>query len=171
MPRILLLSLSIILLSTSTAYAVRPSPGITDREIIEALAAIQGDIKEIRGDIKRVEQRIDRVEQRVESVEQKIERLADHLGQRIDNLIAVMIGGFGVLFTAMLILVGFILWDRRTTLAPVVREMKEKESEIAEVKRRESELERKESLLEELLRGYAKEEPRMTMLMKAKGLV
>ncbi|MDI6794133.1 MAG: hypothetical protein QME81_14935, partial [bacterium] len=48
---------------------------------------------------------------------------------------------------------------------------KAKKSEIAEVKKRESELERKESLLEELLRGYAKEEPRMAALMRAKGLL
>lgn len=153
----LLLFLIIVSSFTSTAYAVNVAPRITDREIIEALVAIRGDIREIRGDIKRLEQRIDGLDQRMDRLE--------------SDLKGFMMWGFGILFSGMLILVGFILWDRRTTLAPVVKEIKEKESEIAEVKRRERELERKESLLEDLLRGYAKEEPRMATLMRAKGLL
>ena len=35
--------------------------------------------------------------------------------------------GFGLLFTGMLILVGFILWDRRSTLKPVKDELDELE--------------------------------------------
>ena len=36
--------------------------------------------------------------------------------------------GFGLLFTGMFILIGFILWDRRSTIKPIKDEMDELES-------------------------------------------
>ncbi|MBF0566429.1 MAG: hypothetical protein HQK89_14460 [Nitrospirae bacterium] len=39
-----------------------------------------------------------------------------------------MFWGFGILFSGMWILMGFILWDRRTTLAPVAKTTRELET-------------------------------------------
>jgi hypothetical protein len=36
-----------------------------------------------------------------------------------------MMGGFGLLFTSMIGLVGFVLWDRRSALAPAIRTTRE----------------------------------------------
>ncbi|MBI3815139.1 MAG: hypothetical protein HY279_11850 [Nitrospinae bacterium] len=67
------------------------------------------------------------------------------------------------------ILIGFVIWDRRTTVAPVARALKEKEGEIEELKKREAEIEKRERGIEEILRDYAQKEPRLAELMKAKG--
>jgi seryl-tRNA synthetase len=47
--------LALILLFTSQVFAVEVAPRISDREIIEGLANIRGDIKELRAEIKRLE--------------------------------------------------------------------------------------------------------------------
>jgi hypothetical protein len=44
-----------------------------------------------------------------------------------DELLGFMKWGFGLIFSVMLILVGFILWDRRSTLKLVKDELDELE--------------------------------------------
>ena len=39
----------------SLGYAIEVSPRISDREIIEGLANIRGDVKEVKADIRRLE--------------------------------------------------------------------------------------------------------------------
>ncbi len=41
--------------------------------------------------------------------------------QRIDDVINIMLWGFGVLFAGMMSLIGFVIWDRRSALAPAIR--------------------------------------------------
>ncbi len=55
-------------------------------------------------------------------------------------------------FTGISTLIGFILWDRRTTLAPVAK--------------RNMELEEREERLERALRAYAEVEPRMAEVLR-----
>jgi hypothetical protein len=80
-----------------------------------------------------------------------------------------MLWGFGILFGGMGILIGFVIWDRRTVVAPVARTLKEKEGEIEELKKKEVEIEKRERVIEEILKGYAQKEPRLAELMNAKG--
>ncbi|MEJ7620102.1 MAG: hypothetical protein WKI46_04710 [Aquificaceae bacterium] len=42
--------------------------------------------------------------------------------QRIDDVINIMLWGFGVLFAGMMSLIGFVIWDRRSALAPAERQ-------------------------------------------------
>ena len=76
--------------------AVEVAPRITDREIIESLAAI-------RCDIKRLDQRFNAVDQRFGGITQQISELK-----------SFMLWGFAILFAGMFAIVGFVLWDRRT---------------------------------------------------------
>ena len=48
--------LFIPLFSYSTAFAVETAPRISDREIIEGLSNIRGDVKELRAEIKRLDE-------------------------------------------------------------------------------------------------------------------
>jgi|FLYM01.1.fsa_nt_gi uncharacterized protein YacL len=41
--------------------------------------------------------------------------------ERIEELQTLMLWGFGVLFSGMGILIGLVMWDRRTAISPVVR--------------------------------------------------
>jgi hypothetical protein len=67
--------------------------------------------------------RLIRVEIKVESNEKRLESI----DRRIERLENIMMWGFGLLFTTMIGLVGFVLWDRRSALAPAIRKNKELE--------------------------------------------
>ena len=121
------------------AWAVDAAPKINDREIIESLAELKAGQKGIEGRLGGIEKRIDGIEKRIERLE------------------SVMMGGFGLLFTSMIGLVGFVLWDRRTALAPAIRKNKE--------------LEEREDRLEKALKEYAMEEPRLKEILKHLGLL
>src|SRR3989344_8149995 len=73
--------------------------------------------------------------------------------QRIDDLrdlVYIVIGG-------MLGLIGFVLWDRRSALAPAIRKNKE--------------LEEREDRLEKILKEYALKEPKLAEVLKSVGLL
>ncbi len=61
----------------------------------------------------------------------------DDTNKRIDDVINIMLWGFGVLFAGMMSLIGFVIWDRRSALAPAIRktkELEEREEKIGRVK-------------------------------------
>ena len=91
-----------------SVYALEPSPRISDREIIESLI---------------------RLEEGVKANKEMIVALRAELRTLRSEILGFMKWGFGLLFTGMLILVGFILWDRRSTLKPVKDELDELERE------------------------------------------
>ncbi|MEO5359662.1 MAG: hypothetical protein H7843_04360 [Nitrospirota bacterium] len=74
------------------------------------------------------------------------------LNHRMNDLYGLMY----VLIAGMLTLVGFVLWDRRTTLAPVVR--------------KNSELEEKTDKIEKVLKELALKDPNVAETMKHVGL-
>ena len=116
----------------------------------DRLIKIETSLREFK---ESVDQRFEQVDKRFEQVDRRIERLE-----------SVIIWGFGLLFTSMMGLMGFVLWDRRTAVAPVARAIKEKEAEIEELKKRER-------LLEEAVRDYAVGDQRLTGILKARGLL
>lgn len=67
-----------------------------------------------------------------------IERLArleegqKNLNQRIDDLRQLILWGFGITFAGMFTLIGFVIWDRRTALAPAVNRMDRIEAALKE---------------------------------------
>lgn len=140
----MLLSL-MVLFPFSVSLAVEPAPRITDREIIEGLV-------ELKAGQKALEQRIGDLDKRVDSLERS-------LNQRIDglqNLIYVLISA---IFAQTIGIVGFVLWDRKTTLTPVVKRTDALDAEIDELRRKTRNLEEKTARLEGILKGYAPHEP------------
>ncbi len=61
--------------------------------------------------------RIIRLEENQKALMQRI----DDTNRRIDDMINIMLWGFGVLFAGMMSLIGFVIWDRRSALAPAIR--------------------------------------------------
>jgi hypothetical protein len=77
----------------------------------------------------------------------------DDMNKRIDdmnNLLYVILSG-------MFVLVGFVLWDRRTALAPAIKRVKEIEEMDEKVKK--------------ALREYAFQEPRLAVILRGVGLM
>lgn len=155
--RKLIICTALFISFASSAHAVEKAERISDREIIESLA-------EIRADIKGLDVRFKALEQRMGSLETSIDKRMDRLENRMERIEDVMMWGFGLLFTSMIGLVGFVLWDRRTTVAPVARALRDREAEIEELKK-------KERAMEDLLRDYAAGDQRLAGLMKARGLM
>ena len=102
---------------------------------------------------EQVDKRFEQVDKRFEQVDKRFEQVA----RRIERLENVMLWGFGLLFTSMVGLVGFVLWDRRTALAPAIKKNRE--------------LEEREELLERALKEYARVEPRLAEILKALKLM
>ncbi|MDI6781176.1 MAG: hypothetical protein QME49_03595 [bacterium] len=115
------------------------------------------DIEEIRmvvkEEIQHVNYRIDGLDKRIDGLDKRI----DGLDKRIDGLQEIMIGGFGVIFTGMFALITFVLWDRRSALAPAVR--------------RQDVLEKKEDAIERALKDFAMKEPRFAEALRVAGLL
>ena len=88
-----------IFLFCANCLAFEPAPPLTDREIIESLT-------ELKAGQVGLDKRFDDMGKRI-----------DDMGKRIDDtkglLYAILAGIF--------VLIGFVLWDRRTTLAPTVK--------------------------------------------------
>lgn len=116
----IIITLIIALFSVSNVFAIEKAGRIGDREIIESLT-------ELKVGLKALNQRI------------------DDMNNRIDALQTLMLWGFGVLFGGMGILIGFVIWDRRTAISPIAREVRE--------------LQYREDKLEMALRELANKDP------------
>lgn len=77
------------------------------------------------------------------------------MNQRLNDIMGIMIGGFGVLFAGMFALISFVIWDRRTAVAPVAKKAKELEEE-------------KEIIIKALI-DYANVEPKMQNVLTKIG--
>lgn len=96
------------------------------------------------------------IDQRFENTNQRFENLETSINRRLDNLNTFMFWGFGILFTGMLSLVGFTLWDRRSMLSPVIRKNQELEEENRRIK--------------DILREYAQTDEKFLSIAKKFGL-
>ena len=97
------------------------------------------------------------IEIKVERLEVKVEEGQRSLQKQIDDLRTMMLWGFGVLFSGMGILIGLVMWDRRTAISPVVKKTRE--------------LEDKSDRVEKVLKELAKEDPKIEQALKRAGLL
>ena len=83
-----------------------------------------------REGFRAIMQRIDDTNKRIDDTNKRIEdtnKRIEDTNKRIDDMINIMLWGFGVLFAGMMSLIGFVIWDRRSALAPAIRKTKELE--------------------------------------------
>lgn len=143
MRRVLILIVIAILLSTfSLSFGREVSFTQEDRE---RLIRLETRLEE---GLKAINQRIDDTNKRIDDTNKRIE----DTNKRIDDLQTFMLWGFGILFGGMWILIGFVIWDRRTALAPVARKNKELEEREEKIERALKELAKKDPKVEEVLR-------------------
>lgn len=158
------LALSLFMVSfASTVNAVEKADRITDREIVESLAQIKGDIKSLN-------QRIDGLDKRIDGLDKRIDGVEKSLGQRIDGLQGLMYVLIGAVIAQTIGIVGFVLWDRRTALAPAIRKTKELEDKLEIAVKKAREVQEKEEKVEKALREYAKKDPELAAILKEVGI-
>ena len=108
---------------------------------------------EDRDRIIRVEAKVEQIDKRFEQMDKRFEQVDGRIGRLED----VMLRGFGLLFTTMVGMVGFVLWDRRTALAPAIRESRE--------------LREREERLERILKEIALKDANVAEALRHAGLV
>jgi hypothetical protein len=117
----------------------------------------KGFEKEMIERFTRLEIKLEKLETKLDGLEKQVDTKINGLQRQIDDLKAFMLWGYGMLFGGMGILIGFVIWDRRTALAPAVRKSKE--------------LEEREERIERALREYAQKEPGLAEALKNSGLM
>lgn len=134
MKRLIIGVLGLIFL-LSTVYPVLAVEGnltISDREIIE---------------------RLTRLEEGQTAINLRIDDLRSELKGDIQDLRGLMY----VVLGGMIALIGFVIWDRRSAISPVINRTKELEDDRDRTLR--------------VLRGYAQKEPKLAEVMKSLGLM
>lgn len=94
----------------------------------------------------------------------RVETKLDGVNQRFDELRGFMVWGFGVTFAGIFSLMGFVLWDRRSALAPAVRKSKELEE-------REEVLEKWKKMVDMVLEKLARGDVKVADAMRQVGLL
>jgi DNA repair exonuclease SbcCD ATPase subunit len=141
---IIVLILSVTSIIAQNNYQVVPYT-LADRDrLIQVEANVNGMRNEMNSLLSEMDAKIETLNQRFDGIQKQF----DGINQRLDNLQTFLYWGFGLLFSFMMFLFGFILWDRRTTLAPV----KQEQDKILEVLK---ELSKKDSNIREALKKVA----------------
>ena len=137
---------------TSLFLAISP-PAYSEKYSRETIHLSAGD-QLILEEIKKVNERIDKVNERIDKVNERIATEMGNVNERIDFLWATMVGGF---LGVMIFVGGIVFWDRRTTLAPVHDKI--------------TELSQREKVMEDVLKDFAKDEPRLMERLRIAGLL
>ncbi|MBF0592918.1 MAG: hypothetical protein HQL02_12610 [Nitrospirae bacterium] len=107
--------------------------------------------------LKAINQRLD---DNLKAVNQKIDDGLKATNQRIDDLKGVIYVQISITMSSVLVLVGFILWDRRTTLAPVVHTTRALEARAEKAEK-----------LELAIREKAEKDPELKEALRHAGLL
>ena len=102
-------------------------------------------------------ERLIRLETKVEEGQKALQRQITDLKvdtqRQTDDLKTLILWGFGVLFGGMGLLIGFVIWDRRTALEPVAKKYRELEEQGEKYSKALKEYARVEPKLAEILRS------------------
>lgn len=117
------------------------------------------DLRDLKERLIRIEERmVTKDELKAEIKELKAELKAEISGLRGElygvrsELKDFMLWGFGVTFAGIFALIGFVLWDRRTALAPAVRKSRELEEREEKIEKALKEISLKDDNVREALR-------------------
>ncbi|MEJ5172999.1 MAG: hypothetical protein WHT47_04740 [Hydrogenothermaceae bacterium] len=102
-----------------------------------------------------LQKQIDDTKSEIKNLRDEIKELRADIKNSEDSLKTFILWGFGILFSGMGILIGFVLWDRRTAVEPVSKKVKE--------------LEEREDKIEKVLKELAKKDPKMQEILKEIG--
>jgi len=142
MKKITAFLLLLLLLSTPVVGAVETAPRISDREIIDAL--------------HQLDKRVALLETGQAKIESSLAQLRGEVSTLRSDLMNLMFWGFGVLFSGWFILIGFILWDRRSTLKPIRDELKDLEiKKVDQMLQALQKLAQDDPKLAEILRSFS----------------
>lgn len=140
----------------SIGQAVEVAPRISDREIVERLTRLEEGQKALHSDMN----------QRFEAIDQRFKELRNDMNSRIIGLQNTMLALFGAIITLIVALFGYIVWDRRTMVKPLAERLDRLEYDIL----RDLDLRHKEgsvvSRLVKALTKHARNDPKLTEILR-----
>lgn len=154
MIKILLLLISV--LAAMPVAAVDVAPRISDREIIESLAELKAGQKASE---EKMDLRFAAVDQRFAAVDQRFEAIDRRLDFIQQLMLVTIVGIFG--------LIGFIIWDRYSTLRPMDTRLRGLEEDLELRSPEGSKLTR----LIHALRELAKEDKKVEAILRSFSLL
>ena len=125
-----------------------------DDEIIERLIRLETQMAAMN----------EKFEIQMTAMNEKLETQMTAMNGRIDDLrslVYVVLGGIMTLICGLLAMMGYVMWDRRTVITPVVKKTKELEQGFEDEK----------VVLWKVLKGYARVEPRFAEVLKTAGML
>ena len=141
--------LIVVGLSTFT-FAAQENLSLSEKEIIEKLARLEEGQKGLN---KRIDDLRSELKGDIEGFRNELKGDIGELGNRIDDLRSLIY----VVLAGIISLIGFVIWDRRTALSPVISKTKE--------------LEERDDLTVRVLKEYARREPKMAEVLKSLGIL
>ncbi|MEA2059227.1 MAG: hypothetical protein U9P10_01610, partial [Thermodesulfobacteriota bacterium] len=87
---------------------------------------------EMKAGQQALNQRISDLRSEMKAGQDAMNKRLDDLNQRISSLTYVMVTMFGAVVALIAVLVGLMLWDRRTTVKPVVEKVNRLERDVSE---------------------------------------
>ncbi|MBF8275031.1 MAG: hypothetical protein HW390_104 [Candidatus Brocadiaceae bacterium] len=138
---IILLFILVPLFANATAFAIETASRISDREIIEGLTTIRGDINELRANIRgEVNELRATIHSDVTELRTEIKRLDEGqkaLEKRFDGRFDVLQWMLGLFITVAISLMGImgrILWSHQKKLTQIETFLEAQKEEIAFIK-------------------------------------
>ena len=125
-----------ILLVPMVAAAVEKAPRITDREIVQGLAEIKGEIRGIKARLDSVDKRFEQIDKRFDVMQHNMDNRFDSIEKKIDQLVLLMTAIVGAFAAIVAITIGFAIWDRRTAVRPLQAQIRLLENEKVEKMRK-----------------------------------
>jgi hypothetical protein len=128
-----LILLTFIALSAQASFAVTSAPHITDREIVEALSNIRGDIKRLEAGQASLEKRFDDMNNSVNKRFDDMNNRFGDMNKRFDTLEWML----GLFITIAMSMMGAMLWmiiQQQQRLARVEQSLETQKDEISFLK-------------------------------------
>ena len=108
---------------------------------------------EDRDRLIRLETKLEQIDKRFEQIDKRFEQIE----KRLDQLVNIFIGIVAAFAGIVAVTIGFAIWDRRTTLSPVISMSRE--------------LERRQDQIEKALKEIAQNDPKFADALKHVGLL
>ncbi len=167
-----------LVVSSGASSAVEVAARISDREIIESLVELkagQANLDKRLDDLSRsIDSRFEQVDKRFEQVDKRFEQIDkrfEDVNRRIDGLQNTILVLFGAIMSLIVALFGFIIWDRRTMLKPVVDRLDRLEREVTKDLDLLNEEGSRLTRLVKTLREQAKSDPKLAEILRTFSLL
>ncbi|MBF0592920.1 MAG: hypothetical protein HQL02_12620 [Nitrospirae bacterium] len=133
---------------------INPTVAVSSKPLIAVANAADSSFTQADRD------RMTRMEEGLKALNQRLDDSLKAINQRIDDLRGLIYVLISVTMSSVLVIVGFILWDRRTTLAPVVRTTRELEARVEKAEK-----------LELAIKEKAEKDPELKEALRHAGLL